>query len=60
MDKDMEVLIKHALINQLGVSTEQDQGPETVERQRDREREMAEREENKKLNDRGSIKESKT
>lgn len=36
MDKDMAVLIIHALINQLGVRTEQDQGPEMVERGRER------------------------
>lgn len=36
MDKDMAVLIIHALINQLGVHTEQDQGPGTVERERER------------------------
>lgn len=30
MDKDMAVLIIHALINQLGVRTEQDQGTDMV------------------------------
>lgn len=38
MDKDMAVLIIHALINQLGVHTEQDQGTGMVERERERER----------------------
>lgn len=51
----MAVLIIHALIIQLGVRTEQDQGTDMVW-----ERETAERVENKKLSDRGSIKESKT
>lgn len=42
MDKDMAVLIIHALINQLGVHTEQDQGPGTIERERERERQLKE------------------
>lgn len=55
MDKDTAVLIIHALINQLGARTERDQGTDMVG-----ERETAEREEKKKLTDRGSIKETET
>lgn len=51
----MAVLIIHALINQLGARTERDQGTDMVG-----EREIAEREEKKKLTDRGSIKETET